>query len=118
MIYILYEYDVYYASTLRTLTLVFLDVFLVLLMQVSVLASRLCLCSSMSAPLGLPRVCSVVMKLASVPCRSASRSARSWTGSATRTHSLSGNRRTEQHDISEDDLDVDEVESKLEALVK
>ncbi|XP_046727814.1 neugrin [Silurus meridionalis] len=68
---------------------------------------------------------SVAVKLASFPlsaCRHASRSAslsaRSWMGSAPHSHSLPGNRRTEQHDISEDDLDRDEVESKLEALVK
>ncbi|XP_060737578.1 neugrin isoform X1 [Tachysurus vachellii] len=74
---------------------------------------------SMFTPLSL--VGSVAVKLASLPlltCRHASRSARSWTGSSTRSNPLSGNRRTEQHDISEDDLDMDEVESKLEALVK
>ncbi|XP_017323237.1 neugrin isoform X2 [Ictalurus punctatus] len=63
----------------------------------------------------------VAVRLASLPvliCRHASRSARSWTASATHSHSLSGNRRTEQQDFSEDDLDMDEVESKLEALVK
>ncbi|KAG7332458.1 hypothetical protein KOW79_004292 [Hemibagrus wyckioides] len=73
----------------------------------------------MVTPLRL--VSSVAVKLASLPlliCRHASRSARGWTGSATRSNPLSGNRRTEQHEISEDDLDMDEVESKLEALVK
>ncbi|TSW62353.1 Neugrin [Bagarius yarrelli] len=64
---------------------------------------------------------SLVVNLASVPlptCRHASRSARDWTGSALRTNHLSGNRRTEPHDASVDDLDMDEVESKLAALVK
>ncbi|KAK3539950.1 hypothetical protein QTP70_019598 [Hemibagrus guttatus] len=60
-------------------------------------------------------VSSVAVKLAALPlvtCRHASRSARA------RSNPLSGNRRTEQHEISEDDLEMDEVESKLEALVK
>ncbi|XP_027022559.1 neugrin isoform X2 [Tachysurus fulvidraco] len=74
---------------------------------------------SMFTPLSLVGL--VAVKLASLPlltCRHASRSARGWMGAATRSNPLSGNRRTEQHDISEDDLDMDEVESKLEALVK
>lgn len=70
------------------------------------------MCSSMFTPLRL-----VVVKLASLPVLTC-RSARSWTAAATRSHSLLGNRRTEQHEVSEDDLDMDEVESKLEALVK
>ncbi|XP_034162419.2 neugrin isoform X1 [Pangasianodon hypophthalmus] len=97
-----------------------LEVFVHVLL--SILCARLCLGLSMFSVLRLAG--SVAGKLASLAplpaltCRHASRSARAWTGSATRTHSLSGNRRTEQHDISEDDLDMDEVESKLEALVK
>lgn len=61
---------------------------------------------------------SVALKLPGLTCRHASGRARSWTPSAPRSDSLSGNRRPEQQDISEDDLDMDEVESKLQALVR
>lgn len=83
------------------------------------LALGFCVCISMFTPLRM--LSSLAVGLASVPlspCRHASRSARDWTGSALRTNHLSGNRRTEQQDTSVDDLDMDEVESKLEALVK
>ncbi|XP_062854442.1 neugrin [Trichomycterus rosablanca] len=64
----------------------------------------------------------VAVQLASLPvpaCRHASRNARAWMGSGMTTSNFKPkSRRTEQLDISEENLDMDEVEAELKSIVK